>query len=356
MTFMNILALPNNWVVPKEEVERWGKDFGLHPVGTGPFMFKEYVPGEKVVFAKNPDFFHAGQPIIDETTLYLGVDPSTALLREEKGEVDVLFGDMIPTADFPRLMSDPKYKDWMYQESSMYTWWLGLNNKKPPLDNKLVRQALNLAINTEKVVKLTAGKGAPLYGLYPASCPGFDPSFRPYTYDPVAAKARLGEAGLGEGLQLELLIGDGTLEATLAQSIQQDLAQIGVTVDIKQVAGTVATDMITAGEAQMYLNDWYMIQPDAADLINNLYMTDAGSNQDFYSNPQVDELARQALGEQNRDKRLQLYRDMEKIIMEDAAHVPLYTGVSFYMHNSRIPGFYSRSEYGPFFERMWIQP
>lgn len=356
MTFMNVLALPNNWVVPKEEVEKWGEEFEMHPVGTGPFMLEEFIPGEKAVFVRNPDFFHEGQPYIDETTMYFGIDPSTALLRMEKGELDVLFGDMIPAADFPRLSSDPEYSQWLYEEPSMYTWWLGLNNKMAPLDNLAVRQALNLAIDREKIAKLTGGKGETLWAIYPSTSPGHDSSYQPYTLDPEAAKAKLEEAGFAEGVELEMLLGEDPLSATLAQAIQQDLAQIGVTVNIKQLSDAVQFDMVVAGEGQIYLNSWYMIQPDPADLINNLYMTDAGSNQDFYSNPEVDELAMQALAEQDRETRLELYQQIERLLMEDAVHVPLINGISFYMHNPRIQGFYSRSEYGPFFERMWIQP
>lgn len=356
MTFMNVLALPNNWVVPKEEVEKWGTEFELHPVGCGPFIFKEFVAGEKAVFVRNPDFYREGQPYIDETIMYFGIEPSTALLRMETGEVDVLFGDMIPAADFPRLLNDPTYKNWLYEEPSMYTWWLGLNNKMPPLDNVQVRQALNMAVDREKVAKLTGGKGTPLWGIYPATAPGFDASFKPYDYDPEAAKAKLAEAGFADGLTLELLIGEDPLATTIAQSIQQDLGQCGVTIEIKQVSDAIEYDMVVAGEGQIYLNSWYMIQPDPADLINNLYMSDAGSNQDFFSNPKVDELAIQALAEQDRDQRMQLYRQIEEILMADAVHVPLFTGVSFYMYNPRIQDFFSRSEYGPFFERMWVKP
>jgi ABC-type transport system substrate-binding protein len=356
MTFLNVLALPNNWVVPKEEVEKWGQEFERHPVGTGPFMLKEFVPGEKAVFVRNPDFFHEGQPYIDETVIYFGIEPSTALLRMEKGELDVLFGDMIPAADFSRLINDSNYQDWLFREPSMYTWWVGLNNQMAPLDNPLVRQALNMAINREKIAKLSGGKGEVLWAIYPSQSPGFEPDYKPYPYDPDAAKAKLAEAGFADGLELELLIAEDPLEATIAQSIQQDLDQIGVKVSIKQVSDTVSYDMITAGEAQMYLNDWYMIQPDPADLINNLYMAGAGSNQDFYSNPKVDELAVQALAEQDREKRVKLYQDIEHLLMEDAVHVPLINSISYYMHNPRIQDFYSRSEYGPFFERMWIKP
>jgi ABC-type transport system substrate-binding protein len=287
--------------------------------------------------------------------MYFGIDPSTALLRMENGEVDVLFGDMIPAAEFPQLINDPAYAEWFFEEPSMYTWWLGLNHQMAPLDNLLVRQALNLAIDKEKVARLTGGKGKALWAIYPSTAPGFDPNFKPYPYDPEAAKAKLAEAGLDGSLELELLVGEDPLTVTVAQAIQQDLAQIGAKVSIKQVSDAVEYDMVVAGEGQVYINSWYMIQPDPADLINNLFMCEAGSNQNFYCNPKVDELAMQALGEQDRDQRMQLYREIEEILMADAVQVPLINGISFYMHNPRIQGFYSRSEYGPFFERMWIQ-
>jgi peptide/nickel transport system substrate-binding protein len=356
MTFLNVLALPNNWVVPKEEVEKWGTDFEKHPVGTGPFMLKELVLGEKAVFVRNPYFYHEGQPYIDETVMYFGIEPSTALLRLEKGELDVLFGDMIPAADFSRIINDPQYAAWLFQEPSMYTWWLGLNNQKPPLDNVMVRQALNMAVDRDKIAKLTGGKGKPLYAIYPSTCPGFDATYKPYSYDLAAAKAKLAEAGFGEGLEMDLLIGEDPLEATLAQAIQQDLGQIGVKITIKQLSDSVSYDMMVAGDTQAFMNDWYMVQPDPADLINNLYLTGAGSNYDFYSNAKVDELGPQALAEQDRDARMQVYQQIERILMDDAVHVPLVNSVSFYVHGPKIQGFYSRSEYGPYFERMWIQP
>ncbi len=356
MTFLNLLALPNTWVVPKEEVEKWGTDFGLHPVGTGPFLLQEFVPGERAVLGRNPDFFHEGQPYLDTVIMYFGIEPATAVLRLEKGELDLLFGDMILATDLERVMADPQYRGWLYQQPTLHTLWLGLNNKTLPLDNRLVRQALNLAIDREKIAGLTGGKGLPLWGIYPSPIPAFDPTFKPYLYDPEAARAKLDEAGLSEGLELELLIGEDPMAETLAQAIRQDLAQVGVKVSIRKVDDAIARRLIAAGKGQIYLNSWHMVQPDPADLINNLYVTNAASNQDFYSNPRVDDLAQQALIEQDRDKRLGLYREIEQILMDDAVHVPLLTSTSFYLHTPRIQGFYARPEYGPLLERMWIQP
>lgn len=354
MTFMNILALPNNWVVPREVVEEHGEEFGSNAVGTGPFMLESYTSGEEAVFVKNPDFFHEDQPHIDRVIMRFGVEPSTALLRMERGELDMLWGDMIPPADFSRLINDPQYEEWLFQEPSMYTWWLGLNNQVEPLDNLAVRQALNLAIDREKLAKLTGGKGNPLWGIYPSTAPGYQEGYKPYEYDIEAAKAKLEEAGMPDGFELELVIVDGPLSNTVAQAIQQDLAQIGVTVNIRKVSDTVSYDLMAEGETQSYLNSWYMIQPDPADLINNLYMCDAGSNFDYYCNPQMDELALQALAEQDREQRMEMYQEIERMLMEDAVHVPLFNNISYYMHNPRIKNFYSRSEYGPFLERIWV--
>src|SRR5690606_30240957 len=122
----------------KEEVDKWGKDFERHPVGTGPFMFKEWVQGEKATFVRNPNYYIANEPYIDETTMYFGIEPTTALLRLEKGEVDVLWGDMIPASDFSRLITDPGYAEWIFQEPSMYTWWMGVDNTKEALKDPLV--------------------------------------------------------------------------------------------------------------------------------------------------------------------------------------------------------------------------
>jgi len=95
-TFLSILALPNNFIVPQEEVEKWGEDFGLHPMGAGPFIFKEFVPGQKAVFVKNPHYYIEGEPYIEEIEMVLGIEPATAMLRAEKGELDVISADMMP--------------------------------------------------------------------------------------------------------------------------------------------------------------------------------------------------------------------------------------------------------------------
>ncbi|MHC1594064.1 MAG: ABC transporter substrate-binding protein, partial [Methanotrichaceae archaeon] len=351
-TFLSVLALPNNFIVPKEEVGEPGEAFGLSPVGCGPFMFKEFIPGEKAVFVKNPDYYVTGQPYVDEIEMVLGIEPATAVLRAEKGELDLISADMMPAPDFARMLQDPAYKEKLFQEPSLNPWWLGLNNKIAPLDNVKVRQALNYAINKEKLLKLTGGKGQALAGIYPVGLPGHDPSFEGYAYDPNKAKTLLAEAG-AEGAELEISISESPMESTLAQAIQQDLQAVGLKVTISSMSRSVVRDLRKKGEAQMYFSNWFLMIPDPSDLINNLCLCDVSSNYDFYCNPKVDELAKQVMPELDATKRAETYREIERILMADAIHVPLYNNASYWYHPAELKGFYSRSEYGPMLERAW---
>ena len=105
-TFLHVMALNFSFVVPKEEVEKAGADFGKKPVGTGAFKFVEWVPGQRIVLERNPDYFRPGVPYLDKITFEFGQEPTVAVLRLQKGEVDIV-GDGIPPAKFAEVMADP---------------------------------------------------------------------------------------------------------------------------------------------------------------------------------------------------------------------------------------------------------
>ena len=350
-TFLSIMALPTNFIVPQEAIEEWGEDFGLNPMGCGPFILEEFVPGQRAVFVRNPHYFIEGQPYVDEIEMVLGIDPATAMLRAESGELDVISADMMPSSDFARVVQDPAYTDWLFQEPTLNPWWLGLNNKMAPLDDVKVRQAINYAIDKDRLLKLTGGKGQALAGIYPAGLPGHDPNFEGYSYDPELAQSLLAEAG-AEGIELEITIGENPLEASLAQSIQQDLDAVGLAVSINQVSRAVVRDLRKNGEAQMYFSNWFLMIPDPSDLVNNLCLCDVSSNYDFYCNPEVDELAAQVMPELDPAKRAETYQEIERLMIADAIHVPLFNNASYWFHPPDLKDFYSRSEYGPFLDRV----
>jgi oligopeptide transport system substrate-binding protein len=105
-TFLHLLALNFAHVVPKEEIEKDGADFGRKPVGTGAFRFVEWVPGQRIVLERNTDYFRKDIPYLDNLIFEFGQDPTIAVLRLGRGEVDVA-GDGIPPAQFTAIMADP---------------------------------------------------------------------------------------------------------------------------------------------------------------------------------------------------------------------------------------------------------
>jgi oligopeptide transport system substrate-binding protein len=109
-TFLHVMAINFAFAVPKEEVEKYGPDFGKHPVGTGAFVMKEWKLGQNVVYERNPDYYKPDLPRLDRIIFEVGQEPTVALLRLQRGEVDIL-GDGIPPARFLQVKNDPKNAD-----------------------------------------------------------------------------------------------------------------------------------------------------------------------------------------------------------------------------------------------------
>ena len=159
-TFLHLMAINFGFIVPKEEVEKAGADWGKKPVGTGAFKFVEWVPGQRIVLERNKDYFRAGVPYLDKLTFEFGQDPTVAVLRLKKGEVDIV-GDGMPPAQFTEVMADPANKDLIAVGDQLQTGYVTMNVTQPPFDNLKVRQAVNMAINKDRIVRLINNRAVP---------------------------------------------------------------------------------------------------------------------------------------------------------------------------------------------------
>jgi oligopeptide transport system substrate-binding protein len=170
-TFLNVLAMHFGSVVPKEEVDRHGPDFGRHPVGAGAFKLVEWTPGQRLVLQRNEGYFRPELPRLDEVIILVGQDPSVSLLRIKRGEVD-LIGDGIPPAQFHSVMEDAALKPQVVIGKQLQTSYLTLNVKVPPLDDLRVRQAINMTVNKERIVRLINNRAMPATQPLPPAMPG----------------------------------------------------------------------------------------------------------------------------------------------------------------------------------------
>ncbi|HYV88367.1 MAG TPA: ABC transporter substrate-binding protein, partial [Candidatus Polarisedimenticolia bacterium] len=347
-TFLHIMAINFAFVVPKEEVEKYGADFGHHPVGAGAFKFVEWQVGQKLVLERNKDYHIQGVPYLDKITFEFGQDPTVALLRLKKGEVDLL-GDGIPPAQFLQVTSDPANKDLWVAGAQMNTDYVTMNVKVKPFDNLKVRQAVNMAINKDRVIQIINGRAKVANQVLPPSLPGYDTAHQGYPYDPAKAKALLAEAGYPDGFSTTLYSTDIDPQPRIAQAIQQDLAGIGIKADIKSLAGAAVIEAGgTEGQAPMIWSGgmaWIADFPDPSDFYTVILgcagAVKGGWNWPWYCNPDLDKAADKAdsmVAADQMTARADAWKEIFNGVMKDAPWVPVMNEQRFTMHSARLMG------------------
>ncbi|WP_368412749.1 ABC transporter substrate-binding protein [Dongia sp.] len=347
-TTLHLLALNFSYVVPKEEVEKSGLDFGKKPVGTGAYKVTEWTSGQKIVLDRNADYFKAGLPRLDKITFEIGQEPVVALLRLQKGEIDIA-GDGIPPAKFEEIMNDPASKDLVITADQLHTGYVAMNVTMKPFDNVAVRQAVNMAINKDRIVKLINDRAVPANQPLPPAMPGYDTSYKGYAFDVEGAKAKLKEAGLEAGFETDLYVMNTDPQPRIAQAIQQDLATIGIKVNLKsQDMGTVIAAGGKKDGAPMIWSGgmaWIADFPDPSNFYTVILgcggAVEGGWNWSWYCNEALDKRAREANAITDPAKAGERAIAWGKIftdLMADAPWAPVFNEKAYVVHSKRVAG------------------
>jgi ABC-type transport system substrate-binding protein len=346
--FLHTLALNFAHVVPKEEVAKYGKDFGHHPVGTGAFAFKEWVLGQRLVLVKNAHYYIRSQPKLDELQFQIGIDPTVALLRLQRNEIDLL-GDGIPSSRFVQVTKDPKLKKLIVEGDQLHTGYITINTLVKPFDNVKVRQALNMAVNKERVIQVINGRARPATQILPPLMPGYDSKYKGYGYNPEQAKALLAEAGLSKGFTTEMYVNNVDPNPRIAQVIQQDLAAVGIKVELKTLAqSTVIEAGGTKGAAPLIWSGgmaWIADYPDPNNffwpILASASAIPGGWNWAWYANEAIDKRAEAAdamAAPSQKAARDKAWGAIFTDIMKDAPWVPVFNEKRYVMHSGRVIG------------------
>jgi len=347
-TFLHVMAINFASAVPKEEVEKYGEDFGKHPVGTGAFKMTEWALGRYVIFERNKDYYIKGIPKLDKIVFEVGQEPTVALLRLQRGEVDIL-GDGIPPARFLKVKDDPANKDMIIKGDQLHTGYLSINVKMKPFDNLDVRKAVNMAINKKRICKIINNRAEPANQPLPPGMPGYDKNYKGYPFDPAKAKALLKKAGFANGFTTELFANNTDPNPRIAQAIQQDLAAIGIKAEIKTLAQSA---VIAAGgepdQAPLIWSGgmaWIADFPDPSNfygpILGGAGAVKGGWNWAWYINKALDKRAMEAdaISDPKRSaERLDMWRSIYISVMEDAPWVPIFNELRFTMRALRLGG------------------
>lgn len=298
--------------------------FGENPVGTGPFKFVEWKRNESITLAKNEDYWQEGLPKLDKVIFRSIPDNSARLNALTTGEIDL--ADGINPSDAAQIEGNADLQ--LIERPSMNVGYLGLTTTRAPFDNKLVRQAVNYAINKEEIVNaFFEGRADVAKNPMPSSVSGYNDEITGYEYNPEKAKELLAQAGY-DGKEIELwampvprpYMPDGQ---KIAEAIQKNLADVGMPSKIVTFEWATYIDKASKGEADAYLLGWTGDNGDADNFLYALLDKDTigSNNYSYYSNDELHNILIAAQSEVDEEKRNELYKQAQVIIHEDAPWV-----------------------------------
>jgi ABC-type transport system substrate-binding protein len=357
--FLFAMTMPFTSVMSKAWCAEVGKQINRKPLGTGPYIITSWTPGQEITAVRNPNFSSQGvkgEQWVDKMKFTFSTNPGMALLKLQRGEVDVL-GDPIPPADYLRTKNSPQWGKYVVSAPQIQWTYLFMNVLEKPFDNVKVRQAINYAIDTAKIQKLLAGQGQQLNQIFPIGLPGYQAGKPYYTHDPAKAKQLLAEAGYPNGFKTTYYTNNVDPQPRLAQSIQNDLAAVGIQASIKVMDRSTYDSFAVLKKSHCSLgwSTWWQDFTDPSDWIGPLFTNpvDGGANYGFWENPQVTALYNASGSELDPAKRIQMFQQMEDIIMQEAPTVPLYQPIWNSMHSQDTGGFYIHPGYVFNFQHYW---
>jgi peptide/nickel transport system substrate-binding protein len=337
-------------------------DFGqgylaTHSMGSGPYRIASLERGQRITLEPNP-YFHGPTPRIKRVIIKIIKEAAVRRLELEKGDLDLI--EEVSPDQVDVLRKKPGIV--VVDVPSFRQDYLFLNTQKPPLDNVLVRQALSYAVDYQGIITgVLIGKGKQMRGFIPEGFWGHDAQAPQYHYDPGAARALLVRAG-AKHLKLSYLYAkaDPTWE-TVGLVMQQNLADIGVQLELREYSYTTMRDMLDRGDFDIAIGNY---APDFADPSQYMnYWVDSrlfglAGNRAFYRNAQVDELIRRALTLSDVAERTVLYQKAQRIAIEAAPYILLSQKNYEFAMRSNVHGYI----YNPLllqvfdFENMWKSP
>jgi oligopeptide transport system substrate-binding protein len=328
-------AVPLREDVIEQHGDAWTEPGNL--ISNGPFVLAEHSPDLAIELEANASYWGEDDPTLERIVYRIIPDDSAALIAYENDEIDVT---TIPVPDTARFEGDEE----QLRFGQLETFALQYNHASPPFDNKLVRQAFSRAIDRDAyVTSILGGVGRAATAWLPPGMPGVTANIgQEYDFSTEGARALLTEAGFedGEGFpEVTLSIADSDMFRLTAEFLQEQLQQnLGITVNIEAVEESVFGERWQSGDFQLTLFSWFGDYADPENFLSQQFATDGGFNVQSYSNAQVDELLADALTELNNERRLALYDEVHRLIIEDQAVTPLFHPERNYLVKNNVGG------------------
>ncbi len=354
--YLGLLSMRYCSVVPKEVTTFYGNEFRSNPIGTGPFKFKRWEEGVKLVLRKNELYYEkdaAGNslPYLEAVAITFLPDKQSEFLQFAQGNIDFLNS------------LDPSYKDEILTASGtlrekyenqvnfekvpwLNTEYIGfyLDSNTPEVQSTLLRKAVNYGFDREKMITyLRNGIGKPaVNGFIPKGLPGFN-DIDGYSYNPTLAKELIAQYTAQTGDQSpQLTIGTNSQYLDICEYIQRELQKVGLDVQIDVMPPSTLRQMKSSGELDAFRASWIADYPDAENYLSLFYsknFTPNGPNYTHFKSATFDSLYEKSLSIIDINERKQYYIKMDSLIIEQSPIIPLYYDEVVRFTQKTISGF-----------------
>jgi peptide/nickel transport system substrate-binding protein len=331
--FLAALSDRAGMMVSPTAVEEKGEDFANSPVGTGPYKFASRVKQDKIELEKNAEYW-GGEPSFEKIIYRPYSDENVRLTNLLSGEVSII--SKVPPKDIEKLKGNTEIT--LSETSALGFQGLYLNNKTGPFSDKALRQALDLVIDRDAIIKVALrGTAIPAGGAIPPGTWAYSDTIKPTAKNIEKAKQIMADAGYPDGFEFTLKLNPKPVEEQISQMIQSMAAEAGITVNLEIVEfGAMLDDMDNFQFDAVRLGWSGRTDPDGN--IFALFHT-TGSINYGYSNPQMDELLEQARTETDQAARKEIYTEAEELGKEEVPFIFIYHELDFKAYKNNLQGF-----------------
>jgi peptide/nickel transport system substrate-binding protein len=367
--FLDAASRANLGIVSPTAVEELGEDFGRNPVGTGYFRFQEWVPNQHITLERNeeynwasPLFSHEGPTYLDWISYRVVPEEATALASFDNGELQVM---TLPYRELERYESNPEFSVVTFTYRGFPSSYL-INTERPPTDDLRVRQAIMHAVSPEFVAQISFA-GVPKPAHTPLNSPslGYNPDLATmYPLDPARAGQLLDEAGWtmgGDGIRVKdgeplrlTFIGSAGWEP-YAEPVQPMLREVGIDMELRILTAAARSEANINGEHHLAGLGFSNSDPS---VLTNIFHSDniaSGFAWSRYRSEELDQLLEEAQGESDVDTRIDLYHQVQQIIMDNALCRPLIEGASIVAFPSHVHDITLDTRGFPYYFDAWTE-
>jgi len=355
--FLSALGIVSFKVVPKEEIEKIDPVFPIAPIGTGPFKFVSMKERNEIILEGNQDYFE-GKPNLDRILfrVFHGAPREKILEEFKEGSLEESF---LPPEEIENMAKEKRHL--FLQKPLLSLRFYGFNFLTKPLDDKRLRKSINFAINKKFIIsEIHKNQFNLARGILPPGMPGYDPKREPYPYNEALARKYLMESGYRkEKPSIEIW------SASKSEAAQKELSEIKSQLNKLGIQTTINFEtnwpnfeaMLRANKAPVFIYAWYADFPDPDNFLWTLFHSKSKFNYTAYHNPEVDRLLNQARAERDYLKRMEMYRKIEKMILDDAPIVPMVNHLFQMVYQPYVRGVEVSALGGPYIpmKKIWLK-